>query len=65
MLLKNIYPKNQLKIFYNKSKPNGTPRKVLNIDLANKLGWKPKISLKRSILLTYKDYVKNYNSTLT
>ena len=39
-------------------KPNGTPRKVLNVDKMKSLGWEPKISLKEGIALTYKDYLK-------
>ena len=38
------------------SKPNGTPRKVLNVDKIKSLGWKPKISLKDGIKTTYEWY---------
>ena len=41
------------------SKPNGTPRKVLNIDKIKSLGWKPKINLLDGIKLTYNWYIKN------
>jgi len=41
------------------TKPNGTPRKVLNIDKIKSLGWKPKISLCEGILKTYDWYKKN------
>ena len=53
-----IAPKMRFNIKYDKSKPNGTPRKVLNINLAKKYGWYAKSDLKKSILLTYKDYLK-------
>lgn len=36
----------KLKIIYDKTKPNGTPRKLLDISRSKKLGWKSKISLK-------------------
>ena len=38
------------------SKPNGTPRKVLNVDKIKSLGWKPKIDLKEGIKSTYEWY---------
>ena len=38
------------------SKPNGTPRKVLNVDKIKSLGWEPKISLKDGIRSTYEWY---------
>ena len=41
------------------SKPNGTPRKVLNIDKIKSLGWEPKISFKDGIKSTYKWYLEN------
>jgi GDP-L-fucose synthase len=47
-------------INWDSTKPNGTPRKVLNVDKIKALGWEPKISLKEGIKTTYewyKDYV--------
>ena len=41
------------------SKPNGPPRKVLNIDKIKSLGWEPKISFKDGIESTYKWYLEN------
>jgi len=41
------------------AKPNGTPRKVLNVGRIKALGWKPKISLKEGIKSTYEWY-KDY-----
>ena len=43
----------------NKSKPDGTPRKILDNSLAKKYGWKAKANLKESILETYEDFKKN------
>ena len=40
-------------------KPNGTPRKVLNIDKIKELGWEPKINLQKGIELTYEWYRTN------
>ena len=57
MILKVIYPKNNLKFKFDKTKPNGTPRKVLNVALAKKYGWKSKTDLKKAILITYQDFL--------
>jgi len=43
-------------IEWDTSKPNGTPRKVLNVDKVKSLGWEPKISLKDGIKSTYDWY---------
>ena len=45
------------------SKPNGTPRKVLNVDKIKSLGWKPKISLREGLESTY-EWMKNNRSNL-
>ena len=41
------------------SKPNGTPRKVLNVDRIKALGWEPRISLRDGIKKTYEWYKEN------
>ena len=46
-------------IEWDTSKPNGTPRKVLNVDKIKSLGWEPKIKLKEGIESTYSWYKKN------
>ena len=46
-----------LKIKLDKSKPNGTPRKILNSNLAKKYGWKPLINLDQGFRLTYSDFM--------
>jgi GDP-L-fucose synthase len=46
-------------INWDTSKPNGTPRKVLNVDKIKKLGWKPKIGLREGIEKTYQWYKEN------
>ena len=58
LMLRLIIPERKVKIVYDRSKPNGTPRKVLDISLAKKYGWKPKTKLKDSILKAYKSYLK-------
>ena len=45
------------------SKPNGTPRKLLDVSRLNALGWCAKTSLDDGIKAAYKDYLKrNINS---
>ena len=45
------------KISYDKTKPIGTPRKLLDCKIANNYGWSPKISLKKGIELTINDLI--------
>ena len=61
LILNILIPKNKIKIVFDLSKPNGTPRKVLNISLAKKYGWRSKIKLKEEILKTYHNYIKQKN----
>ena len=58
IMLNVICPEKKIKIKFDRSKPNGTPRKVMDISLAKKYGWKPRSKLKNSILNTYKSYLK-------
>lgn len=41
------------------SKPDGTPRKLMDVSKLHGLGWNHKISLKEGIALAYADYLKN------
>lgn len=50
------------KIIYDSSKPDGTPRKLMDVSRINNLGWKAKTDLKSGILKTYQWYLKNYSS---
>jgi len=43
-------------IRWDTSKPNGTPRKVLNVDKIKSLGWNPKIGIRQGIYETYEWY---------
>ena len=57
LILQTIIPNKKIKIKYDLSKPNGTPRKVLNVSLAKKYGWSAKLKFKESVMLTYQDFV--------
>ena len=51
----------KLIIIKDKKKPNGTPRKKLNSNLAKKYGWKAKTQLKKGFDLTYKSFLNHMN----
>ncbi len=59
LILKIIIPNKKIKITYDLSKPNGTPRKVLDVSLAKRYGWKSKTNLKNAILKTYNSYLNS------
>lgn len=42
------------------TKPDGTPRKLMDSSKLANMGWKPKISLRDGLVGTYKWYVENY-----
>lgn len=46
-------------IIWNKSYPNGTPRKVLEVSKIKALGWEPKVGLLNGIDRTYQWYLNN------
>ena len=48
------------KIIWDTSKPNGTMRKVLNVDKINKLGWKAEVNLTDGITDTYRWYLNDH-----
>ena len=48
-----------LKINFDLSKPNGTPRKKLNTSLARSYGWEAKIDLNEGFKYVFKDFLKN------
>tara|TARA_B100001741_G_C16546227_1_gene596867 strand:+ start:1632 stop:2579 length:948 start_codon:yes stop_codon:yes gene_type:complete len=47
-------------IKFDKSKPNGTPRKLMDSSKINDLGWHPKINLEEGIIKTYQNFLKEY-----
>jgi GDP-L-fucose synthase len=47
---------------YDSSKPDGTPRKLLDITRLSKTGWKHKVGLKEGIEKTYKWFLDNYDN---
>tara|TARA_Y100000589_G_scaffold281295_1_gene278144 strand:- start:1497 stop:2483 length:987 start_codon:yes stop_codon:yes gene_type:complete len=47
-------------IIWDKSKPDGTPRKLLDISKIKKIGWEPKINLKEGLKNVIKDFQINH-----
>ena len=48
------------KITYDSSKPDGTPRKLLDVTRLHDLGWQAQTSLEDGLTKAYKDFVNNY-----
>lgn len=44
-------------LVFDTSKPDGTQRKLMNVDRLRRMGWVPKVGLKEGIQLTYQDYI--------
>ncbi len=49
------------RITFDTTKPDGTPRKLIDISKLHGLGWKHKISLKEGIEVTYNDFLKKHS----
>lgn len=47
------------KLFFDTRKPDGTPRKVLNTEKINNMGWKAKTSLEQGLRITINWYIQN------
>ena len=46
-------------IRWDPSRPNGTPRKLLDVSKAAALGWRAKTPLEEGIRLSYEDFLHN------
>lgn len=46
-------------IHWDTSKPNGTPRKLLDVSKSTALGWQYKTELREGIRLAYEDFLHN------
>ena len=47
-------------IVYDRSKPDGTPRKLLDSSRLHALGWRPRISLREGLASTYEWYLRHH-----
>jgi len=50
------------KIEWDSSRPDGTPRKLMDSSKLRNLGWDPKIQMREGIALAYKDFLARYSS---
>jgi GDP-L-fucose synthase len=46
---------------FDTSKPNGTPRKLMDVERLFATGWKPKVELEAGIALAYQDFLSRYS----
>lgn len=46
-------------LVFNSDMPDGTPRKLTNVNKLNSLGWKYKVELREGIKMAYEDFLKN------
>lgn len=46
-------------IGWDTSRPNGTPRKLLDVSKSMAMGWRPKVSLREGIAMAYDDFLNN------
>jgi GDP-L-fucose synthase len=46
-------------ICFDATKPDGTPRKLLDVTRLHSLGWRAKIALREGIVATYRWYLEN------
>jgi GDP-L-fucose synthase len=46
------------RIEFDPSKPDGTPRKLLDVSRLKSLGWRPTVALDQGLALTYQDFVR-------
>jgi GDP-L-fucose synthase len=51
--------KANLQIKFDSSKPDGTPRKIVDTKIAKKYGWKSKISFEKGLKITYQDFLES------
>lgn len=51
----------QGQIIFDISKPDGTPRKLMDSSRINVLGWKAKMGLEAGIQIAYQDFLSNYS----
>ncbi|NOU35968.1 MAG: GDP-L-fucose synthase [Kiritimatiellaceae bacterium] len=51
------------KLTWDSSKPDGTPRKLMDSSRINALGWKPSVSLKDGIGRAYQDFLQRHART--
>ena len=54
-----------LPLVFDSSKPDGTPKKCLDVSLMTSLGWSNSLSLKEGIQKTYLDFITNHSKYIS
>jgi GDP-L-fucose synthase len=49
-------------IDYDRTKPDGAPRKLMDSALLSKLGWTPRIPLQQGLVVAYTDFLQNHTA---
>ena len=57
LILSIVNPNQKIKIKYDKTKPNGTSQKKLDISITKKYSWRAKTNLTEGIKLSYSDFL--------
>ena len=52
------YVEAKVEITFDLSKPDGTPRKIIDNSIAKKYGWKSKTSFEEGVKITIKNFLK-------
>ena len=50
------------KLKFDKSKPDGSPRKLVDSHKINEIGFKPKVNLENGIIKTYNNFLKGQSN---
>ena len=48
-------------LVFDTSKPDGAPRKLMDVDLLTNLGWTASVGLRDGLRLSYQDFLNNQN----
>jgi GDP-L-fucose synthase len=51
-------------LMFDRSKPDGTPRKLLDFSRLRNLGWEPKVPLAQGIALAYQNFLESGSDRL-
>lgn len=49
-------------LVFDRTKPDGTPQKLLDVSRMSELGWKPRVPLEEGVRLAYADFLARYGS---
>ena len=51
-------------IVFDSSKPDGTPRKLMDVNKLHKLGWRHRISLRKGVEMAYADFLQQHKESI-